>query len=100
TLLPLPDSPTMATVSLGLTVSETSRIAACHCPCILNSVLRFLSSSMGLLLFITTTPSAIWGQLHHAWHHPVSSTLIPLAKWPNQGIRPTTMHREYFRNPL
>src|SRR3954453_23451376 len=48
TLLPLPDSPTTASVSLGISDNETFRTAGYQRPPILNSVCRLRSSRAGL----------------------------------------------------
>ncbi len=47
TLLPQPDSPTIASVSLCWTAKLTSRTAACQPPPVRNSVTRFSTARIG-----------------------------------------------------
>ncbi len=47
TLLPDPDSPTIATVSPGATVKEISRTTGFHLPSTLKDVVRFSTDKTG-----------------------------------------------------
>src|SRR5882724_5438900 len=60
TLLPEPDSPTIATVSLAATSKDTLRTTGIHCPSRMNEVVRPEIDSTGELVAPGFAPAASW----------------------------------------